>query len=140
MGSRHREADDAQRRWHHRQGLPGRPPYRGCGPLAAGRGERARHRHAEQVRAERRSALMGEPSGDAAPRRVLFVTGRLAQPALTRTLEAMDAPFAWQVASLKITVAALMTTEWIARFLQVPDGIDLVMIPGLCEGDRKSVV
>ncbi|MGH7535235.1 MAG: DUF4346 domain-containing protein, partial [Gemmatimonadales bacterium] len=29
----------------------------------------------------------------------------------------------------------LMTTPWIARFLQVPPGTDLVLIPGLCEGD-----
>jgi dihydropteroate synthase-like protein len=36
---------------------------------------------------------------------------------------------------MKITVAALMTTEWIARFLEVPLGTDLILIPGLCEGD-----
>ena len=36
---------------------------------------------------------------------------------------------------MKITVAALMTTPWIARFLDVPEGVDLVVIPGLCEGD-----
>jgi dihydropteroate synthase-like protein len=36
---------------------------------------------------------------------------------------------------MKITVAALMTTPWIARFLEVPPGTDLVLIPGLCEGD-----
>ena len=28
-----------------------------------------------------------------------------------------------------------MTTPWIARFLEVPPGTDLVLIPGLCEGD-----
>src|SRR3954454_15022915 len=36
---------------------------------------------------------------------------------------------------MKITVAALMTTDWIARFLDVPDGVTRIMIPGLCEGD-----
>lgn len=37
---------------------------------------------------------------------------------------------------LGITVAALMTTPWIARHLEaVPAGTDLVLIPGLCEGD-----
>jgi dihydropteroate synthase len=69
------------------------------------------------------------------PRRVLFVTGKLAEPALRRTLAAMGAPFAVEVAVLHITVAALMTTPWIARFLQVPDGTDLVLLPGLVEGD-----
>jgi dihydropteroate synthase-like protein len=70
-----------------------------------------------------------------APTRVLFVTGRLAEPALRRVLSEMTPSFAYEVAVLKITVAALMTTEWIARFLVVPPGVDLVLIPGLCEGD-----
>jgi dihydropteroate synthase len=69
------------------------------------------------------------------PRHVLFVTGRLAEPALRATLVEMAPPFEYTVAVLKITVAALMTTTWIARFLDVPSGVDLVMIPGLCEGD-----
>ena len=47
----------------------------------------------------------------------------------------MAPPFAYDVAVLRITVAALMTTEWIARFLEAPAGTDLVVIPGLCEGD-----
>jgi len=66
---------------------------------------------------------------------VLFVTGRLAEPALRRTLAEMAPAFACEVAVLKITVAALMTTPWIARFLEVPADTDLVLIPGLCEGD-----
>ena len=36
---------------------------------------------------------------------------------------------------MKITVAALMTTSWIAKFLEVPDGVTKIMIPGLCEGE-----
>jgi dihydropteroate synthase len=72
-------------------------------------------------------------------RRVLFVTGRLAEPALRRVLAEMSPPFAYDVAVLGITVAALMTTPWIARSLQVPDGTDLVLIPGLCQGDAQVV-
>lgn len=72
-------------------------------------------------------------------RRVLFVTGKLAEPALRRTLEGMARPFAADVAVLKITVAALMTTPWIARFLTVPPGTDLILIPGLCEGDPAVI-
>ena len=71
----------------------------------------------------------------ATPRRVLFVTGLLAEPALRNTLAGMAAPFACEVAALRITVAALMTTTWIARHLTVSEGVDLVLIPGLCEGD-----
>ena len=73
------------------------------------------------------------------PRRVLFVTGQLAEPALRNMLATMAAPFACDVAALRITVAALMTTTWIARHLTVGDGTDLVLIPGLCEGDPALI-
>ena len=75
------------------------------------------------------------------PSRVLFVTGRLAEPALRRTLDRMAPPFAFDVAVMHITVAALMTTAWIARFLSAPPtaGTDLVLIPGLCEGDTDVI-
>ncbi|HXI31185.1 MAG TPA: DUF6513 domain-containing protein [Vicinamibacterales bacterium] len=76
---------------------------------------------------------VGRPGGE--PSRVLFVTGRLAEPALRRILAAMAPEFAYDVAVMNITVAALMTTSWIARSLSVPAGTDLVLIPGLCEGD-----
>jgi dihydropteroate synthase len=84
--------------------------------------------------------LPGDPASlPASPlrRRVLFVTGRLAEPALRRVLGEMKPPFEADVAVMKITVAALMTTAWIARFLQVPPDTDLVLIPGLCEGDTE---
>ena len=70
---------------------------------------------------------------------MLFVTGRLAEPALRRTLAEMAPAFACEVAVMKITVAALMTTPWIARFLEVPADTDLVLIPGLCEGDPAVI-
>jgi dihydropteroate synthase-like protein len=63
------------------------------------------------------------------------VTGKLAEPALRGVLEEMQPAFVARVAVMKITVAALMTTPWIARFLEVPPDTDLVLIPGLCEGD-----
>ena len=43
--------------------------------------------------------------------RYLFVTGKLAAPALRATLERAKLPFDYDVAVMKITVAALMTTE-----------------------------
>jgi dihydropteroate synthase len=83
---------------------------------------------------------MGAAGGSTvAPRQVLFVTGRLAEPALRKVLEEMRPEFEARIAVLKITVAALMTTPWIARFLEVPEGTDLVLIPGLCEGDPAIV-
>ena len=73
------------------------------------------------------------------PERVLFVTGRLAEPALRRTLEAMSPPFEYEVAVMHITVAALMTAPWIAKSLDVPDGTDLILIPGLCQGELAPI-
>src|SRR5262245_36541235 len=83
---------------------------------------------------------MNPPSPETeARRRVLFVTGKLAEPALRRVLAEMAPPIQYDVAVLKITVAALMTTSWIAKSLEVPAGTDLVMIPGLCEGETAIV-
>lgn len=73
------------------------------------------------------------------PARVLFVTGKLAEPALRRVLAEMRPAFLADVAVLKITVAALMTPPWIARFLAVPPGTDLILLPGLVEGDPEPL-
>jgi dihydropteroate synthase-like protein len=67
--------------------------------------------------------------------RYLFVTGKLAAPALRETLRRADLPFDYDVAVMKITVAALMTPDWIARRLEVPPEVTQIMIPGLCQGD-----
>ncbi len=83
--------------------------------------------------------MTAEPAAEREPRRVLFVTGKLAEPALRRTLAEMAPAFSCDVAVMKITVAALMTTPWIARFLDVPAGADLVLIPGLSEGDPAVI-
>src|SRR5438309_1295150 len=138
LGTRDREAEEPRSGGRHRQGLRAGPQDRGGRAVAAGGGRRAR-RDAQQVRALRRSAVSGgrPPAGD--PRRVLFVTGKLAEPALRRTLGEMAPPFAYDVAVMRITVAALMTTPWIARFLEVPPDTDLVLIPGLCEGDPAAI-
>jgi len=71
-----------------------------------------------------------------APRRVHFVTGRLAEHSLRQVLDRLGprAGFVPTVQVLNITVAALMTTPWIARRLEIPDGSDLVLIPGGCRG------
>ena len=84
--------------------------------------------------------MTDEAAGDASLGRVLFITGRLAEPALRRVLAEMAPPFAYDVTVLRITVAALMTTPWIAHVLdELPEGIDLVLIPGLCEGNPQVI-
>jgi dihydropteroate synthase-like protein len=71
----------------------------------------------------------------------LFVTGKLAEPSLRRTLAEVAGPagFDFTVAVLPITVVALATTPWIARHLSVPAGIDRIILPGLCAGDLELV-
>lgn len=74
--------------------------------------------------------------------RVLFVTGKLAEPALRRVLAdlAPAAGFDAEIAVLPITVAALMTANWIARHLPQPvPTADRVVLPGFVRGDVNEV-
>src|SRR2546426_4934061 len=72
---------------------------------------------------------------------LLFVTGRLAEPALRRLLAelAPRAGFEYAVAVLPITVIALAPTTWVARHLTVPPQMDRVILPGLCLGDLDVI-
>ena len=71
--------------------------------------------------------------------RILFVTGRLAEPSLRQVLRSLasSSGFEYEVAVLGISVAALMRADWIRRKLQIPDGIDRVIVPGWCGGDLQ---
>ena len=72
--------------------------------------------------------------------RILFLTGRLAEPALRATLERL-APgrFGWEVRQPGVQVAALMTADLIRRRLASPQGFDWVMVPGRCRGDLDAL-
>jgi dihydropteroate synthase-like protein len=69
--------------------------------------------------------------------RILFVTGKLAEPALRRILGelAPRAGFEAEVAVLPISVAALLTTDWVARHLRIPSHVERVLLPGFCGGE-----
>jgi dihydropteroate synthase-like protein len=69
----------------------------------------------------------------------LFVTGKLAAPALADTLEKMSPEFEYEIAVLNISVAALMDTRFVARQFNQAPGCDVVMIPGLCGGDLSPI-
>jgi dihydropteroate synthase-like protein len=73
--------------------------------------------------------------------RILFVTGKLAEPSLRRVLAELQpkASFEAEVAVLPITVAALMTTKWVASHLTVPESIDRILLPGLCRGEVNEI-
>jgi dihydropteroate synthase-like protein len=72
--------------------------------------------------------------------KIHFVTGRLAEHSLRQVLErlAPQVGFEATVQVLHITVAALMTTEWIARRLAVPAGTTRIIIPGSCHGSLDA--
>lgn len=72
---------------------------------------------------------------------ILFVTGKLAEPALRSVLAelAPRAGFEPRIAVMPITVAALLTTEWVGRRLHVPDTIERVILPGYCRGDLSAL-
>lgn len=79
--------------------------------------------------------------------RILFVTGRLAEPALRDVLArlAVDAGFQHDVAVMKISVAALMHVDWIRTVwprqgFEPPTGYGRVILPGWCQGDAAALV
>lgn len=72
---------------------------------------------------------------------ILFLTGKLAEKSLHKVLAEMQpAPFDYQVAQLGISVAALMTPEFIARRLPEARGADRIIVPGLCRGELEPLV
>ena len=70
-----------------------------------------------------------------------FVTGKLAAVALENQLRQLaDAVgFEYTIDVLPITVAALMTPDWIGRKINVPDTATKVIIPGYCGGDLTAL-
>ena len=73
--------------------------------------------------------------------RILFVTGRLAEPSLREVLAplAARARFEYEVAVLGISVAALLRADWVRRKLTVPSGVQRVIVPGWCGGEMESL-
>lgn len=80
---------------------------------------------------------------EAQPRpRILFLTGRLAEPALRRTLDelASKAGFEPVVVVMPISVAALMPADWIGRRLgSPPERIARAIVPGHVRGDLDQL-
>jgi len=70
-----------------------------------------------------------------------FVTGRLARHALEDLLPSLaeQVGFRYSLDVLPITVAALMTPEWVAKHVQIPGEATSVLIPGYCEGELSAL-
>ncbi len=82
------------------------------------------------------------PSDAVKPReKIHFVTGKLAEHALRSVLKQL-APlvgFDYTVDVMPITVAALMTPQWIQRHIGVPEDATRVLLPGYCDGDLSEI-
>ena len=52
---------------------------------------------------------------------------------------AREMGFEYSIDVLPITVAALMTPEWIARRIKLPAGATRVLVPGYCTGDLQPI-
>ena len=70
-----------------------------------------------------------------------FVTGRLAEHSLGKMVEVLagEIGFEYSIDVLPITVAALMTPEWIAKRIQLFAGTTRVLLPGYCSGDLTPI-
>jgi dihydropteroate synthase-like protein len=75
---------------------------------------------------------------------IVFLTGRLAEPALRRVLTQIappggDAAFTWEVREIGLQVAALMTADMVRRRVALPLEADRILLPGRCRGDLESL-
>ncbi|MHC8441251.1 MAG: DUF6513 domain-containing protein [Candidatus Eutrophobiaceae bacterium] len=74
-----------------------------------------------------------------AQERILFLTGHLAHGRLVRVLEEMpEKDFDYVIRDIGVSVAALMTAQMIARRLAGLEGVDRVVVPGLCRGNLQE--
>ncbi len=71
----------------------------------------------------------------------VFITGKLAEEALRAVLrETTPNPGeTYAVVVMPITVAALLTTPWIARRLELTPDVRRVVLPGLCRGELSAI-
>ncbi|MCY3853482.1 MAG: DUF6513 domain-containing protein [Gammaproteobacteria bacterium] len=72
--------------------------------------------------------------------KILFLTGKLAERSLHRVLESMQpTDFDYEVRQVGASVAALMTPKLIQKRLELPPGIDRILLPGRVRGDLKPL-
>ena len=73
---------------------------------------------------------------------IALVTGSLAEPLVQEVAVSLrESGEQVIVVPLKIQVAALLTADWVARKLALPDDaeIDRIILPGYCRGDLREV-
>lgn len=80
-------------------------------------------------------------SAPASRERILFVTGRLAEPAVRDVVARLSGRFGfeYEIAVLGVSVAALLTTRLVARRLRIEQRFDRAILPGWCGGDLTDL-
>jgi len=75
------------------------------------------------------------------PERILFITGRLAEPALRQVSNRLRERWGLNcdITVLNVTVAALMHTRLIATRLNLTEEYDRVIVPGWCQGEIRDL-
>lgn len=73
-------------------------------------------------------------------KRIVLVTGSLAEPRVQRIADELDdAELEPIVANVGVKVAALMTSDIVERRLKLPDGAERVIMPGRFRGDLERL-
>jgi dihydropteroate synthase len=74
------------------------------------------------------------------PENILFLTGKLAEKSLHKVLQGMQpTEFTYEIYQIGVSVAALMTTDLIARRLDDVSKYDKILLPGRCCGDIDAL-
>jgi len=72
--------------------------------------------------------------------RIVFVTGRLAKARLEKNVATLPSDrFESIIIDAGVKVAALMTEEIIRRRVEIPAGVDRIVLPGRCRADLDAL-
>jgi dihydropteroate synthase-like protein len=67
-----------------------------------------------------------------------MLTGKLAEKSLRRVMQSLaPTEFTYEIANIGVSVAALMTSDMIARRLSDARGATQVLVPGMCSGELE---
>lgn len=73
-------------------------------------------------------------------KKYLFLTGKLAEKSLHKVIEGLpEKNFEYEILQIGVSVAALMTTDLIARRIKDASQFDKIILPGRCRGDIEEL-
>ena len=72
-------------------------------------------------------------------KKILFLTGKLAERQLSNILESMKPEFTYKINQIGVSVAALMSENIIMRRVAKEEGYDKIIVPGKFRGDLEKL-